>query len=50
MAVTNEADLEKERTMGRKFTVPYGLYRAHGLISAHLAAQTGFDDADLKLL
>lgn len=50
MAVTNEADLEKERTMGRKFTVPYGLYRSHGFISAHLAAQTGFDDADLKLL
>jgi len=50
MAVTNEADLEKERTMGRKFTVPYGLYRAHGFISAHLAGQTGFDEEDLELL
>jgi CRISPR-associated protein Csd2 len=50
MAVTNEADLEKERTMGRKFTVPYGLYRAHGFISAHLAGQTGFDEQDLELL
>lgn len=50
MAVTNEADLEKERTMGRKFTVPYGLYRAHGFISAHLAGQTGFDEEDLDLL
>jgi CRISPR-associated protein Csd2 len=50
MAVTNEADLEKERTMGRKFTIPYGLYRAHGFISAHLAAQTGFDERDLELL
>jgi CRISPR-associated protein Csd2 len=50
MAVTNEADLEKERTMGRKFTIPYGLYRAHGFISAHLAAQTGFDERDQELL
>ncbi len=49
MAVTNEKDLEKERTMGRKFTVPYGLYRAHGFVSAHLARQTGFDEADLEL-
>lgn len=50
MAVTNEADLEKERTMGRKFTVPYGLYRAHGFVSAHLAGETGFDEKDLDLL
>jgi CRISPR-associated protein Csd2 len=50
MAVTNEKDLEKERTMGRKFTVPYGLYVAHGFISAHLAAQTGFSEEDLALL
>ncbi len=50
MAVTNEKDLEKERTMGRKFTVPYGLYRAHGFVSAHLARQTGFGEDDLKLL
>lgn len=49
MAVTNERDLEKERTMGRKFTIPYGLYRAHGFISAHLARQTGFDEDDLEL-
>jgi CRISPR-associated protein Csd2 len=50
MAVTNEKDLEKERTMGRKYTVPYGLYVAHGFISAHLAAQTGFSEEDLQLL
>lgn len=50
MAVTNEVDLEKERTMGRKFTVPYGLYRAHGFVSAHLAGETGFDEKDLDLL
>lgn len=49
MAVTNERDLEKERTMGRKFTVPYGLYRTHGFISAPLAEQTGFSEEDLGL-
>lgn len=50
-AVTNEKDLEKERTIGRKFTVPYGLYRIHGYINPHLATQTTFDDNgdDLKL-
>jgi len=50
MAVTNEKDLEKERTMGRKHIIPYGLYRAHGFISAKLAERTGFSDADLELL
>lgn len=53
MAVTTEAEAEKQggdnRTMGRKFTVPYGLYRAHGFISAHLASQTGFSQEDLEL-
>ena len=53
-AVATEAEAEKQggdnRTMGRKFTVPYGLYRAHGFISAHLAGQTKFDDKDLDLL
>jgi CRISPR-associated protein Csd2 len=54
MAVATEAEAEKQqgdnRTMGRKFTVPYGLYRAHGFISAHLAKQTGFSNDDLNLL
>ena len=50
MAVTNERDLEKERTMGRKSTVPYGLYRAHGFISAAQARDTGFSDEDQELL
>ncbi len=50
MAVTNERDLEKERTMGRKFTVPYGLYLCHGFVSAPLAEQTGFSEEDLSLL
>jgi CRISPR-associated protein Csd2 len=48
-SVTNERDLEKERTMGRKHIVPYGLYRAHGFISANLAERTGFSDDDLEL-
>jgi len=54
MAVTTEKEAEKQsgenRTMGRKFTIPYGLYRCHGFISAHLAKQTGFDEEDLSLL
>lgn len=50
MAVTKEADVDKERTMGRKATVPYGLYVAHGFISANLAKQTGFTEEDLDLL
>ncbi len=49
MAVTKETDLEKERTMGRKFTIPYALYRTHGFISAPLAKQTGFTEEDLEL-
>jgi CRISPR-associated protein Csd2 len=54
MAVATEAESEKQsggnRTMGRKHTVPYGLYVAHGFVSSHLAAQTGFSDDDLRLL
>ncbi|MDY0329114.1 MAG: type I-C CRISPR-associated protein Cas7/Csd2 [Thiomonas sp.] len=50
MAVTNEKDLEKERTMGRKHTVPYGLYVAHGFVSSFFAKQTGFSEEDLELL
>jgi CRISPR-associated protein Csd2 len=49
-SVTNEKDLEKERTMGRKFTIPYGLYRAHGFVNPFLAEQTGFGEGDLDLL
>lgn len=50
MAVTNEKDLEKERTMGRKHIVPYGLYVAQGFVSAPLAEKTGFNEEDLELL
>ena len=35
--------------MGRKHIIPYGLYRAHGFVSANLAGRTGFSDADLAL-
>lgn len=46
-AVTTEREAEDQsgdnRTMGRKFTVPYGLYRIHGYINPNLATQTGFD-------
>jgi CRISPR-associated protein Csd2 len=48
-SVTNERDRDKERTMGRKHIVPYGLYRGHGFITAHLAERTGFSDMDLEL-
>lgn len=49
-SVTNEKDVEKERTMGRKHVVPYGLYRAHGFINANLAGRTGFSEDDLALI
>lgn len=54
MAVSTEAEAEKQggdnRTMGRKHTVPYGLYRSHGFVSSFLAKQTGFSSDDLELL
>ncbi len=62
MAATNEKEKKEReagtdsnertdnRTMGRKHIVPYGLYRAHGFISAKLAERTGFGESDLNLL
>lgn len=62
MAATNEAEQKKRaegeegdsrtdnRTMGRKHIVPYGLYVAHGFISAKFAERTGFSEDDLALL
>ena len=63
MAATNEAERKNRtegsdetdarqdnRTMGRKHIVPYGLYVAHGFISAKFAERTGFSEADLDLL
>ena len=53
MAVATKQEAEKQdggnRTMGRKSTVPYGLYICHGFISANLAQQTGFSEEDLSL-
>ncbi|MHA7777181.1 type I-C CRISPR-associated protein Cas7/Csd2 [Roseibium sp. M-1] len=61
MAATNEAEKKQKaegddsnertdnRTMGRKHIVPYGLYVAHGFISAKFAERTGFSEADLEL-
>ena len=52
IAITPEADAEKKGTeMGRKYIVPYGLYRAEGYVSANLARKvTGFSEEDLQLL
>ncbi len=63
MAATNEAEQKQRaegaddgdvrtdnRTMGRKHIVPYGLYVAHGFISAKFAERTGFSEDDLNLL
>ena len=53
MAVATEREAEKQggdnRTMGRKATIPYGLYVCHGFVSANLAKQTGFSEEDLEL-
>lgn len=53
MAVATEEEAEKQsgdnRTMGRKNTVPYGLYAAHGFIVPSFAARTGFSEEDLKV-
>lgn len=54
MAVATEKEAKSQegdnRTMGKKNILPYGLYRAEGYISAHLAQQTGFNEDDLQLL
>lgn len=52
VAITTEADAEKKGTeMGRKYIVPYALYRAEGFVSANLARKTtGFSEEDLSLL
>jgi len=53
IAVATEAEAKKQsgenHTMGRKSTVPYGLYLCHGFVSANLAKQTGFSQVDLDL-
>ena len=53
MAVTTEKEAEAQtggnQTFGRKHTIPYGLYRSHGFVSAFLASQTEFSEDDLDL-
>ena len=53
MAVARESDAKKQngdnRAMGRKATIPYGLYVCHGFVSASLAKQTGFSEEDFTL-
>ncbi len=53
MAVATEAEAEKQggdnHTMGRKSTIPYGLYVAYGFVSPALARQTGFSEEDLSV-
>lgn len=52
VAITTEADAQNKGTeMGRKYIVPYGLYRAEGFVSANLARKvTGFSEDDLQML
>ncbi|MCC6148392.1 MAG: type I-C CRISPR-associated protein Cas7/Csd2 [Anaerolineaceae bacterium] len=54
LTVTREEEAEKERTMGRKHIVPYGLYRVEGYVSAKLASDptkgTGFSEEDIEIL
>lgn len=53
LAVATQAEAEKQKgdnhTMGRKSTIPYGLYVCHGFVSANLAQQTNFTEEDLSL-
>jgi len=49
LSVTNEKDMEKGQTIGRKYTIPYALYRMNGFISAPFAQRTGFSPMDLAL-
>lgn len=51
VATSKEAESQngENHTMGRKATIPYGLYVCHGFISANLAKQTGFSEEDLNI-
>lgn len=57
VAITRVAKTTDERAeksgseMGRKYVIPYALYRCEGFVSANLARKTtGFSDEDLELL
>ena len=47
---SDDNERTENRTMGRKLIVPYGLYRAHGFVSAKLSEKTGFSEQDLEVL
>lgn len=49
-SVTNEKDADKERTMGSKYILPYGLYRVHGYINAAMGRKAGFTEEDLDMI
>jgi CRISPR-associated protein Csd2 len=49
-AIEKDTSEDKLRTMGRKQLIPFGLYEVRGFVSANLAGETGFDDADLDVL
>lgn len=55
MAATNASEKDKDdatknRTMGRKYIIPYGLYRMEGFVSPAFAGKTGFNEDDLEIL
>ncbi len=57
-SVTDQKDADKQiekngyitGTMGRKSLIPYGLYRSNWFVNPSLAAQTGFNCDDMKVL
>ena len=50
-AFTGEKDVKSGTgTFGRKHTIPYGLYVAHGYVNPFFAAKTGFTLEDLELV
>ena len=49
VATSDEVKKQKDKDMGHKATIPYGIYMAYGFISPYLAAQTGFNQTDLDL-
>ena len=53
-AVTTDAEAKNQkgdnRTMGRKYTIPYAVYKTRGCVNPFLAAQTGFNESDWELL
>lgn len=49
--VSTEADLKKkDREIGTKWIVPYGVYKFEGHVSANVAEKNGFTEEDLDIL